>query len=172
MNEHLAHSRPNNAHIGDIRSWRILSLWGERCQAPLLRIRLLPCLDNQIEILRVSPRIAHKLTLIGLYRRIPIKWDFPEKFRQIRQSRAAEGFRMYSKDGNHRSRREVIKTIGKLSALGLASSTGIGSAGELMGQQVFKSTAKGGRIDVHYHFSPPSLRSGAHSSWTDRKSVV
>ena len=73
---------------------------------------------------------------------------------------------MYSKDGNHRSRREVIKTIGKLSALGLASSTGIGSVGELMGQQVFKSTAKGGRIDVHYHFSPPSLRSGAHSSWT------
>lgn len=75
---------------------------------------------------------------------------------------------MHSSAGNYRSRRDMLKTFGKMGALGLASSAGVISSHELLGQEVFKSTAKGGRIDVHYHFTPPEFRSaaGGYSSWT------
>jgi 6-methylsalicylate decarboxylase len=52
-------------------------------------------------------------------------------------------------------RRDLLKT---LAAAGAAS---ILSRGPLEAQSVTKSTAKGGRIDVHHHHQPPALRAGA-----------
>jgi predicted TIM-barrel fold metal-dependent hydrolase len=49
------------------------------------------------------------------------------------------------------SRREVLRALGVAAML---------PAGGLFGQFVNKSTAKGGRIDVHHHHSPPALRTG------------
>ena len=52
------------------------------------------------------------------------------------------------------SRRELLK---RLAVAGAAAAL---PAAELYGQYVNKSTAKGGRIDVHHHHSPPALRTG------------
>ena len=53
------------------------------------------------------------------------------------------------------SRRDFLKTLAATGAsLALARN-------ELRGQFVNKSTAKGGRIDVHHHHAPPELRTGA-----------
>lgn len=52
------------------------------------------------------------------------------------------------------SRRELWK---RLAITGAAAAL---PAAELYGQYVNKSTAKGGRIDVHHHHSPPALRTG------------
>jgi len=52
------------------------------------------------------------------------------------------------------SRRELWK---RLAIAGAAAPL---PAAELYGQYVNKSTAKGGRIDVHHHHSPPALRTG------------
>jgi len=52
------------------------------------------------------------------------------------------------------SRRELWK---RLAIAGAAAAL---PAAELYGQYVNKSTAKGGRIDVHHHHSPPALRTG------------
>jgi len=52
------------------------------------------------------------------------------------------------------SRRELWK---RLAITGAAATL---PAAELYGQYVNKSTAKGGRIDVHHHHSPPALRTG------------
>ena len=43
---------------------------------------------------------------------------------------------MHSSAGNYRSRRDMLKTFGKMGALGLASSAGVVSSHELLGQQV------------------------------------
>ena len=48
------------------------------------------------------------------------------------------------------SRRDVLRSIAATGAAAVA-------AGELLGQFVNKSTAKGGRIDVHHHHMPPGL---------------
>jgi predicted TIM-barrel fold metal-dependent hydrolase len=54
----------------------------------------------------------------------------------------------------HASRRKVLKG---LAAAGAAAALPLF---RLSGQYVNKSTAKGGRIDVHHHHSPPALRTG------------
>ena len=68
--------------------------------------------------------------------------------------------------GPTRNRREFVKTMGALSA-------GAVSRGVLRGQSVNKSTAKGGRIDVHHHHQPPSLRLGRGRGpvWTPELSL-
>jgi 6-methylsalicylate decarboxylase len=53
------------------------------------------------------------------------------------------------------ARRDFLKTVAAAGA-GLAL-----ARNELRGQFVNKSTAKGGRIDVHHHHAPPQLRTGA-----------
>ena len=55
---------------------------------------------------------------------------------------------------HHLSRRELWKQ------LTLAGAAAALPAAELYGQYVNKSTAKGGRIDIHHHHSPPALRTG------------
>ena len=59
------------------------------------------------------------------------------------------------KDWTGFSRRDLLKTLG-VAGLG----TTLLPRGELFAQKIDKSTAKGGRIDVHQHHSPPALRSG------------
>src|SRR6202790_3484415 len=64
------------------------------------------------------------------------------------------------------SRRETLKALGGAGAAGAAS---------LFGQQVNKSTAKGGRIDVHHHHAPPALQTGpgraGRAPWTPELSL-
>ncbi len=52
------------------------------------------------------------------------------------------------------SRRDALKA---LSGAGAAAAS---ATSELFGQAVYKSTAKGGRIDVHHHHLPPGLPPG------------
>jgi predicted TIM-barrel fold metal-dependent hydrolase len=54
----------------------------------------------------------------------------------------------------HPSRRDLLKT------LPIAGAAAVMSRRELLGQFVNKSTAKGGRIDVHHHHQPPGLGIG------------
>ena len=63
--------------------------------------------------------------------------------------------------GKEISRRNVLKALGVAGgASGLASS-------ELFGQFVTKSTAKGGRIDVHHHHVPSGMGAGGRgANWT------
>ncbi len=61
-------------------------------------------------------------------------------------------------DLNGLSRRDVLKGIGLAGAAGAAGA--MLSSSRLLGQKVDKSTAKGGRIDVHHHHAPPALRTG------------
>src|SRR6202051_3583793 len=56
------------------------------------------------------------------------------------------------------SRREALKAFGVAGSAGAAGA--MLSSKRLSGQQVNKSTAKGGRIDVHHHHAPPALQSG------------
>ncbi len=58
-------------------------------------------------------------------------------------------------ESNALSRRDALKT---LAMTGTAIATL--SSKHLFGQQVNKSTAKGGRIDVHHHHAPPALQVG------------
>src|SRR5690349_6288439 len=64
------------------------------------------------------------------------------------------------------SRRDALKTLGVAGAAGAA---------HLFGQQVNKSTAKGGRIDVHHHHAPPALQVGpgraGRAPWTPEVSL-
>jgi predicted TIM-barrel fold metal-dependent hydrolase len=64
------------------------------------------------------------------------------------------------------SRREALKAFGVAGAAGAA---------HLFGQQVNKSTAKGGRIDVHHHHAPPALQTGpgraGRAPWTPELSL-
>jgi 6-methylsalicylate decarboxylase len=53
-----------------------------------------------------------------------------------------------------RSRRDLLKMAG------VAGAAAAIPAAEMYGQFVNKSTAKGGRIDVHHHTAPPALRNG------------
>jgi len=53
--------------------------------------------------------------------------------------------------GGEVSRRDVLKT------LGIAGAAAALPSSELFGQFVNKSTAKGGRIDLHHHHVPPGL---------------
>jgi predicted TIM-barrel fold metal-dependent hydrolase len=64
------------------------------------------------------------------------------------------------------SRREVLKSL----AVGAA---GVPPTAKLFGQFVNKSTAKGGRIDVHHHHSPPALHGPAFRGrpWTPELSL-
>ena len=63
------------------------------------------------------------------------------------------------------SRRDALKAFGAAGAAGAML-----SASHLFGQQVNKSTAKGGRIDVHHHHAPPALETGpgraGRAPWT------
>jgi 6-methylsalicylate decarboxylase len=52
-------------------------------------------------------------------------------------------------------RRHLLRT------LAAAGAGAVVARGVLRGQSVTKSTAKGGRIDVHHHHQPPALRAGA-----------
>ena len=66
------------------------------------------------------------------------------------------------------SRRDALKAFGAAGAAGAMS-----SASHLFGQQVNKSTAKGGRIDVHHHHAPPALQTGpaGRAPWTPELSL-
>lgn len=70
------------------------------------------------------------------------------------------------------SRRDMLKGLGALGAAAAAV-----PAREMFGQFVNKSTAKGGRIDVHHHHSPPALRTGNNpvkgftTPWTPEMSL-
>lgn len=73
---------------------------------------------------------------------------------------------MRRNDSGHPARRDVLKTL----ALG----AGVALCGpDLRGQFVNKSTAKGGRIDVHHHHQPPTLRLGGRPgrAWTPEWSL-
>ena len=56
------------------------------------------------------------------------------------------------------SRRDALGTLGLTAAAGALASR------ELFGQFVNKSTAKGGRIDVHHHHVPPALGVGGRGA--------
>jgi predicted TIM-barrel fold metal-dependent hydrolase len=65
------------------------------------------------------------------------------------------------------ARRDVLKAFAAVGA-GVAV-----SSNRLNGQFVNKSTARGGRIDVHHHHAPPSLRTGGSRGrmWTPELSL-
>jgi predicted TIM-barrel fold metal-dependent hydrolase len=73
-------------------------------------------------------------------------------------------------ESNALSRRDALKT---LAMTGTAIATL--SSKHLFGQQVNKSTAKGGRIDVHHHHAPPALQVGpgraGRAPWTPELSL-
>jgi 6-methylsalicylate decarboxylase len=67
------------------------------------------------------------------------------------------------------SRRQILKGLAAAGATALSS-------GELIGQFVNKSTAKGGRIDVHHHHVPAALGGGGRGPggrgpWTPEKTL-
>ena len=67
------------------------------------------------------------------------------------------------------SRRQILRGLAAGGAAALASS-------ELFGQFVNKSTAKGGRIDVHHHHVPAALGGGGRGpggrgAWTPEKTL-
>src|SRR6266849_2987932 len=71
------------------------------------------------------------------------------------------------------TRRDVLK------ALAAAGASAMLPANGLFGQFVNKSTAKGGRIDVHHHHAPPALRTGppgrgrgGYGPWTPELSLM
>ena len=66
-----------------------------------------------------------------------------------------ESFERMISSGRRPGRREFLKAA---AAAGAALAIG---RHELRAQLVNKSTAKGGRIDVHHHHAPPELRTGA-----------
>jgi len=71
-------------------------------------------------------------------------------------------------DGFRYSRRRLLKVLG---ALGAASATGFASR-QLFADGVVKSSAAGGRIDVHHHHIPPALRQGTGGhNWTPELSL-
>ena len=57
-------------------------------------------------------------------------------------------------DHRPNTRRDVLKAFAAAGAAAMIPGR------ELFGQFVNKSTAKGGRIDVHHHHAPPALRTG------------
>src|SRR5438105_4524275 len=66
------------------------------------------------------------------------------------------------------SRRRILK--------GLAAAGAAAATSELLGQFVNKSTAKGGRIDVHHHHVPAALGGGGRGPgnrgpWTPEKTL-
>ncbi len=66
------------------------------------------------------------------------------------------------------ARRDLLKSLA-LAGAGMAV-----SGGRLHGQSVTKSTAKGGRIDVHHHHVPPALQTGnggRNGRWTPERSL-
>ena len=74
------------------------------------------------------------------------------------------------------SRRGVLKSLGVAGAVGAAGA--MLSSRDLFAQKINKSTAKGGRIDVHHHHSPPALRTGpggrgrgGYGPWTPELSL-
>src|ERR1700686_672818 len=75
------------------------------------------------------------------------------------------------------SRRQALKSLGVAGAVGAAGAAF--SSNSLFGQKVDKSTAKGGRIDVHHHHAPPALRTGpagrgrgGYGPWTPELSLM
>lgn len=67
------------------------------------------------------------------------------------------------------SRRDLLKTLGAAGAL---------STSELFAQKINKSTARGGRIDVHHHHAPPGMGPGpgangrgGYGRWTPELSL-
>jgi 6-methylsalicylate decarboxylase len=67
------------------------------------------------------------------------------------------------------SRRNLLKTLG---AFGAYSALETIRGNKLFGQQATKSTAKGGRIDVHHHFYPAGLPPAAGGKgWTPEQSL-
>jgi predicted TIM-barrel fold metal-dependent hydrolase len=66
-------------------------------------------------------------------------------------------------------RRDLLRSMA-LAGAGLAL-----SGGKLRGQAAMKSTAKGGRIDVHHHHTPPALQAaggrGRNGLWTPERSL-
>jgi predicted TIM-barrel fold metal-dependent hydrolase len=81
--------------------------------------------------------------------------------------------RDFERDQNAISRRDVLKALGAVGAAGAMF-----SSNSLFGQKVDKSTAKGGRIDVHHHHAPPALRTGpggrgrgGYGPWTPELSL-
>jgi hypothetical protein len=82
--------------------------------------------------------------------------------------------RDFERDQNAISRRDVLKALGAVGAAGAMF-----SSNSLFGQKVDKSTAKGGRIDVHHHHAPPALRTGpggrgrgGYGPWTPELSLM
>ena len=67
----------------------------------------------------------------------------------------------------HPSRRDLLRTLAATGAVAALSRR------ELFGQFVNKSTAKGGRIDVHHHHQPPGLTlgRGRGPQWTPELSL-
>jgi predicted TIM-barrel fold metal-dependent hydrolase len=66
------------------------------------------------------------------------------------------------------SRRDVLK------GLAVAGAGLVLSRDQLRGQSATKSTAKGGRIDVHHHHTPPALQGpgrGRGGTWTPERSL-
>jgi 6-methylsalicylate decarboxylase len=61
---------------------------------------------------------------------------------------------MHRPGGANSSRRKVLKCLAAAGAAAFINES------DLFGQFAKKSTAKGGRIDVHHHHSPPALRTG------------
>src|SRR3979490_2053076 len=81
--------------------------------------------------------------------------------------------RDFESQTNSVSRRDALKALGAGGAAGAMF-----SSGSLFGQFVNKSTAKGGRIDVHHHHAPPALRTGpggrgrgGYGPWTPELSL-
>src|SRR6202521_837684 len=58
-------------------------------------------------------------------------------------------------DGGAMQRRDGLKTLGAASPMAAMSK------GDLFGQFINKSAAKGGRIDVPHHHVPPGINAGA-----------
>src|SRR5579872_3068818 len=76
---------------------------------------------------------------------------------------------------NRVSRRDLLKSLG---AAGAGAAGALFASNSVFGQKIDKSTAKGGRIDVHHHHSPPALRTGpggrgrgGYGPWTPELSL-
>src|SRR5262245_52418867 len=81
-------------------------------------------------------------------------------------------------DSQCSSRRDLLSRRDLMKGLAMAGAAAALSAPELAAQSATKSTAKGGRIDVHHHHTPPALLTGPPGRgrgglgpWTPEQSI-